>query len=71
MKRQEATPRAQALACAKAEAGPAIASRLRALGGGNPAGGVDIILGALVDVQTPGALIGALLEIGARRLKQQ
>jgi hypothetical protein len=68
---QDISPRDQALARARTVVGASIEERLRELGGANPEGGADIILDALVDVQTPVEVMGALLEIGERRLEQQ
>ena len=70
-KEQEASPRALALAQAKEVVGAAIEEQLRALGSGHPAGGVERILEALVDAQTPVVVMGALMEVGKRRLAQQ
>jgi hypothetical protein len=70
-KEQEASPRDQALAHAKEVVGAVIEEYLRALGGAHPAGGVERILEALVDAQTPVALMGALMDVGKRRLAQQ
>ncbi|HEX6779387.1 MAG TPA: DnaA N-terminal domain-containing protein [Ktedonobacterales bacterium] len=68
---RETSPRDQALAQAKEVVGAAIEERLCTLGGGHPEGGVERILEALVDAQTPVAVMGALLDVGERRLAQQ
>lgn len=54
---RKVSPRDQALAQAKEVVGAAIEERLRALGGAHLAGDVERILAALVDAQTPVALM--------------
>ena len=70
-KEREVTPREEALAQARAVAGAGLQEQLSQLGGSNPVGGVETILEAMVEVQTPVAVLGALLDVGERRLAQQ
>jgi hypothetical protein len=71
VKESAASPRAQALAHARAVTGATIGRALRELGGSNPEGGAQTILEAFVDVGAPLECLQACVALGQQRLAQQ
>lgn len=69
--KQEISPHAHALAQAQHLAGETIRILLDDLGASNPTGGVQTILEALVEVDTPGDKLHELVALGKHRLAQQ